>query len=90
MAFILNDFSPSGAQGRNGVTPQKHSYTTEDTLANIKNPIGYFNAVSTILSPDDSIQITSSTGATPQFDIVFVATIAAGVVSLRVVDITAV
>jgi len=79
MSFIRTDFSPVGAQGRAGVVPQVFAYTSPDTLATIKGS-GYFPINSAnpklnmlgVFKPNDWIMVTSETGGTIAFSIIFI------------------
>ena len=80
MSFIRTDFSPVGAQGRAGVVPQHFAYTSPDTLAAIKTS-GYFprenasidkNGMLGVFKPNDWIHVTSETGGTIAFSIIFI------------------
>ena len=79
MAFIRTDFSPVGAQARAGVVPQVFAYTSPDTLIAIKAS-GYFPINSTdpkvnmlgIFKSQDWIMVTSETGGTIAFSIIFI------------------
>jgi len=79
MSFIRTDFSPVGAQARRGVVPQHFAYTSLDNLAAIKTS-DYFPIDSTdpknnmlgIFAPNDWIHVTSDTGGTIEFSIIFI------------------
>jgi len=88
MAFIANDWSPVGANARRGVVPQQFAYTSEDSLATVKAS-GYFDDLFATLVANDWISVTTSTGTTPVFTIIFVAAVTAGVVTIVTVDISA-
>lgn len=80
MAFIRNDFSPVGAQGRAGVVPQVFAYTSKDDLAAIKGS-GYFplengvtdkNGMLGIFKTNDWIMVTDDTDTSVGFTIIFI------------------
>lgn len=78
--FIRTDLSPVGAQGRAGVVPQVFAYTSPDNLAAIKasgyfpidNSLGIGNNMKGNFSPNDWILVTSETGGTAAFTIIFI------------------
>ena len=70
MAFVLNDFSPIGAQARSGVVPSLYTYTTPDSLATAKGA-GYFNDLRDQVYKDDVMTIISANGGTAILTIVF-------------------
>ena len=69
MAFIINDFSPIGGQGRSGVGVQLWSYKTEDDLSDIVTD-GYFNDLRDQVYVGDVIITSVDTGNTPLLNIV--------------------
>ncbi len=71
MAFIINDFSPVGAQARSGVVPSIYTYTTADSLATTK-AAGYFNDLRDQIYKDDVIITITDSGTTAVLTIVFV------------------
>ncbi len=74
MAFLLDNFSPVGAQSRRGAAPQMFSYKSADTLATIV-ATGYFNELRKQVEVNDSIMVASSTGGTVAFTLIFFATV---------------
>ena len=71
MAFVINDFSPVGAQSRSGVVPSLYTYTTADSLATAK-AAGYFNDLRDQIYKDDVMITITDSGTTAVLTIVFV------------------
>lgn len=70
MAFVINDFSPIGAQARSGVVPSLYTYTTPDSLATAKGA-GYFNDLRDQVYKDDVLITITDSGTTAVLTIVF-------------------
>lgn len=70
MAFIINDFSPIGAQARSGVVPSLYMYTTPESLATLKGA-GYFNDLRDQVYKDDVMITISANGGTAVLTIIF-------------------
>lgn len=81
MAFSNLTFKPLSAQQAQTGSPSLYSYTTTDALADV-NTAGYFNDLSTELSPNDLIYGVTSTGTTAVHAWYVVLTNAAGVVDV--------
>jgi len=88
MAFLVNNFSPVGANARRGVVPQHFAYTTPDSLATVKTS-GYFDEQFSDFEPNDWIFVTSSTGGTIAHTIIFIDAITVQVVTIQTIDINA-
>lgn len=71
MAFIINDFSPVGAQSRSGVVPSLYTYTTPDSLATLK-AAGYFNDLRDQIYKDDVMITIAANGGTAVLTLIFV------------------
>lgn len=85
MAFILANMQPIGGNERRGDSPMLWSYASAaDNLAAVKAS-GYFDSISTLLSPDDVIMLQDS-GA---MGFIQIAAITAGVVTTKAADINA-
>ena len=84
MALIETDMSPIGGQSGRGVSPQMFSYTSPDTLATIVGT-GYFNDMRDRVEVNDAVMVSSSTGGTVAYTLIFFATVPK---SPSVVDVT--
>ena len=86
--FTLDTFSTIGGQSRRGNALQSFSYSTPDTLTEVKAS-GYFDELTGLLSADDQITVAVETGGAVKYAIIFVQD--AGLpVTIRTVDINAV
>lgn len=92
MAFDQDNFSPVGAVSK-GNAPAIYSYTTTETLAQVKAS-GYFDNGSTantgmrnVLKANDIIMLITETGGTPSMDIIKIDAVTAGVITSSTADI---
>jgi len=84
MAFALANFTPIGGNSARGKAPQLFSYqSSADDLAAIKGS-GYFDEIANLLEAGDVILFIDVGGAV---DIVTIAAITAGVVTMEATDI---
>lgn len=74
MAFLIDDFSPIGGQGRSGVGVQMWSYKSVDDLSTVVAS-AYFNDLRDQVYVGDIVMLSVDTGSTPLLNIIHFATV---------------